>query len=337
MKKKGTRGLPVTVSRNRAGLRARLCLLTVIMATLVCFSAATVYAGQETQWDNASQAFFAAKDQVSAPTRNIYAFFSTVTLTENASADNIYAFFSEIIIAEGAAVAGKIKPLSSAVILPVETGSFVVSPYINGWFEDWNVSELETLYSNKIPTYVLNCLFALIGAVAYLASYGMFKGFLKQGVMAMTAEPFKVMRNGVAAYLLSAIFILLFSLSVILLPIAAVLVMIFLVFAVVGQAALSMLIGLTVSKRLGKRMPALACLALGWLPVAVITNIPIINVGVVYIFLPILSTGITVTALINGFLKKIFYYAPFGSPPPARTDNRKIREIINGADSKHVV
>jgi hypothetical protein len=184
------------------------------------------------------------------------------------------------------------------------------------------------------PPYIIRAGIAVVNILVCLGVYAAFGGFTEQGAVLLSAEPGSVIRNGVIAYFVGVALVLMLSLTIVLLPIAAIFVLAGIAMLVIGQASFSMLIGLVVGRRMGKRLSPLVCLIVGLGGLQIIINIPYIGLAAFYLFLPILSLGLTLTAVINGAVKKRFYYAPFKKVDRKRDfDRAAMREIIKGEDT----
>lgn len=249
---------------------------------------------------------FFAQETINSDKNRVVALFADITL-DAAIQGNVYTLFSQVRIKDGARVAGRIFALSSGVYDAHEGADIVV-----------------------IPLYIFRLGLVLTGLLLCFGAFGAFRAFVSQGGVLLGAEPAKAIRNGILTYFLTLALVVLLSLTIVLLPIALLFLLAALVLIVFGQASLALLIGLAISRRLARSFPPGFCLFMGLAIVAVISNIPVISVGINYIFMPILAMGIAVTCIINGFVKKKFYYAPFKPDRPKSFDRKAVRGIILG-------
>ncbi|MCL2704433.1 MAG: hypothetical protein FWE91_12655 [Defluviitaleaceae bacterium] len=193
------------------------------------------------------------------------------------------------------------------------------------------LNEAGVLALTDVPPYIIKLVSALINIMLCFGAYAAFGGFVAQGAVLVGAEPGAVIRNGILVYFAGAALVILLLLTIVLLPIALLIAAAGLALMIFGQSSMAMLIGLASAKRLNKRFPPVLYLLAGLIALNIIVHIPYIGTGVSYIFLPMLSVGITVTSAINGLIKKKFYYAPFKREDVRKEFDRKaMKEIVTG-------
>ena len=177
--------------------------------------------------------------------------------------------------------------------------------------------------------YIIHLGIMLAGLVLSLAVFFAFRAFVAQGGVLLGSEPGGVMRNGVLTYFTIVALVIILSLTIVLLPIALIFILAGLVLIVFGQASMAMLIGLAVGKHFNKRFTPVGCFLIGLGILTVILSVPYLHLLIGYVFMPILSMGLSITTGINWLVKKKFYYAPFKRNEKQNIfDKEKIRSII---------
>ena len=293
--------------QSKAGCIARLFLAAFILLG-ISVSAQVVFEAETDEEPPPNRYIILAEEAIEDDVGRVFVFFADLTLEEGVVAGNIYAFFSRVYIADSVRLKGTIYAFSSDIF---------------GFYSSMVI----------IPSYIIQLSFVLLGLLMCFAVFAAFRGFVSQGGLLLGAEPGKAIRNGILAYFLAIGLVVILSLTIVLLPIALLFVIAGLILIIFGQASMSLLIGLALSRRLDKSFSPAVCMLIGLGALAVISNIPYIGAGVSYIFMPILSMGITVTCIINGFIKKKFYYAPFKrEDEPKKFDRAAVRDIIMGEE-----
>ncbi|MCL2406565.1 MAG: hypothetical protein FWC95_01415 [Defluviitaleaceae bacterium] len=183
---------------------------------------------------------------------------------------------------------------------------------------------------------LLRLIIATVQIALCAGIYAAFTPFIKQSAILLQAEPINVIKHGVLIYIASVVLIIMLALTIMLLPIALIFVFIIFIVSLLGQTALALLIGHALERRLYRRKrqaPPIMDLLAGAVIVALISNIPYINIITTGLFLPVVTIGITVTAAVNGIVTKKFYYTPFRRREKQHGDHTEkknaIREIIN--------
>ena len=274
-----------------------------------------------------SRFFLLANKEFGGSFKHFTALFSNVELKGYVQG-NVFSLFSEIKIHPGTVIEGNIYTLSSKIIYENNGKNINIKPVMQLFHSSGAAEEGLAFFSDKIPPYVLMLAAALINSALCLIVFTAAKGFIEQGGILLSAEPLRVIRNGLISYFFMFSLILIFALTVFFLPISLLFVMIYFIILLFGQASLAMLIGLTISHRLKKKLTPFACLCTGLLITGVITNVPIISVGVNFLFMPILALGITLSGVVNALVKKKFYYLPFKTESEKKFDRDKVRKII---------
>jgi hypothetical protein len=321
-------------SDRRAGFKARPVFYAAALMIALALSTAVLaeqQGGSISEGGSGPRFFFLAEEKAHV-TQTAYAFFSKLELTGPGS---VVAFFSDITLLGGA----KARPLSSTILYPPGMGT-VIKPLLGSFFGNLfsarGVRDGLLFYSNRLPGYIQRIAFIAVGAVMCAGALLAARGFVYQGGVILTAEPEKVIRNGVVGYLLGLALMMIMALTVILLPFVLLFALVMTLMIILGQASLALLIGLVASRRLGKRFTSIACLGVGILALGILTGIPILEIAAGYVFVPILCIGITITSITDGVMRRRFYYAPFKSRKEAagRSQfNKKAKDIILGKES----
>jgi hypothetical protein len=147
--------------------------------------------------------------------------------------------------------------------------------------------------------------------------------------MAVRHEPVAVAAGGIAAYGLSVALMLVFVLSVVGFPVAAVIfcVMSFFIFA--GQASLGVMLGRFFAEKLHRKADIYNSAFIGAAAIEGVKYLPYIGWPFQYIAVPVLALGAVTAGVSNGYIKKRFYYLPPEIKSEIKTTNRKeIHDII---------
>jgi hypothetical protein len=329
-----------------AGFRVRPIFFAGLLIAVLALSG-PVCAGQPgpaERGENGSSAqgtriFFLAEEKVRTD-GSVIAFFSDI---EVEGSGDVYAFFSDITLLGDA----EVHPLSSRILYLPGTET-VIKPIFGSFFGNLFSAEGKQssdgsekgeflFYSNRLPAYIQRVVFIAAGALLCLGALIAARGFVYQGGVILTAEPAKVIRNGIIGYIMGLALMIIMALTVILLPFVLLFGLLMSVMIILGQASLALLIGLVASRRLGKRFSALACFAVGILALGVLTGLPVLEIAAGYVFVPLLCMGITITSITDGVMRRRFYYAPFKSRREAAGRpqfNKKAQDIILGQENR---
>jgi hypothetical protein len=193
----------------------------------------------------------------------------------------------------------------------------------------WVLQEAGVVFMADFPPYLIRLCLVFINVLLCMGVYAVFRAFVSQGSVLLGAEPGSVIRNGILLYFAVVLLFVILSLTIVLLPVALLILLIGMILAIIGQTSLAMLVGIAAGRKLKKKLAPVMCLLSGLIILNVSISIPYIGLVISYIFIPMLSVGLTVTAAINGLIKKKFYYAPFKKDEKAKNPNNDaIRNII---------
>ena len=274
----------------------------------------------------------------------IISFFSTIEVQGNFTGD-IYAFFSDVRINSQVEYQGAVNIVSSGLIVEKGPGTGQIDIRGMGIF-DWFSKSADTdaywIYSNTVPWVVFQILLAIISVIIAMLLFLMKKSFMFQGSILLEKEPVHVIRNGIVVYSILIGFIILFALSVILIPLSLVLLMLIGFLIILGEVSLSLFLGyvLTYSlsrpepedregKAMVKGFPPFVYLLIGVCIIETVKIIPVIGWVMGYVLLPVVTIGLGATAILNGFVFKVFYDVPYANDPLQKVFQKdKIRDMI---------
>jgi len=134
---------------------------------------------------------------------------------------------------------------------------------------------------------------------------------MEQAAVLLFEEPMTVVRNGLTVFFFLIALMLIFGLTVFLLPVSLGIFILLQVVIWLGEVAIAIAAGYLLATRLLKRsfhtgymVGALVCIGL-------IKCIPYVSLPLTFIFMPLLSLGLVTTAIINGWVKRRYYETPF--------------------------
>ncbi|GHV43527.1 hypothetical protein FACS189490_13670 [Clostridia bacterium] len=186
------------------------------------------------------------------------------------------------------------------------------------------------VYSDKVPNWFFYSLWSVVECFLCFFFYEAKKSFFDQGGVILTNEPLRAIQFGLSAYIPIAVAILLFALSVSLIPAAALLLIVLYVFVLLGQTSFAITIGNSVCKPLNKNMPTEVYLLIGLVLLKAGGLIPYANTAVLGLFVPVLCLGVFFATLTNWSIRKLFYAVPYYETKTPSFDRKNIRNIIEG-------
>lgn len=275
----------------------------------------------------------------------ILSFFSNIQVGGEFKGD-IYSFFSDIKVDMKSSFDGIINSISSNVFIAkdlIGRNIYVKGISIFDLFLKTAQTDDYIVYSNEIPYIVLQALVAIFNVCACGILFFIKKSFMEQGSVLLKEEPLEVIRNGIITYFILIGCMILLALTVFLIPLILLVFLITICMVLVGEAALSIYVGyiITDSVRPGgsfgfggeslyarMRISSFVCMMIGVICIEAIKIVPVIGFSVSFLFLPLITLGMLITAVANGFLKKVFYETPYYDNNKNNFDIKEIRDII---------
>lgn len=239
-------------------------------------------------------------------TAEIWLIFSKATIASGSDC-RIHSLFSDITL-EGSSNA-HFSSISSTINSAVPISVNAIFPMF---------SRTQTLgqaftYSDKIPLFMIQFLISIFQILVVITIYLLKKSFIEQGSVLLIYEPLSVVKNGLKGYSVLLLLIIIFSIALVTIPVALLLLVLTYVVTLIGEAQFAVLLGHTIYEKLGKRADSFLCLFTGILVIESLKLLPYTGWLVSMIFLPIATVGCALTAFINGFYRKKFYELPFAS------------------------
>ena len=189
-------------------------------------------------------------------------------------------------------------------------------------------------YADVIPRYALLLFWLVAETLICMMLYPIKPGFMEQNGVLLFEEPVNVLRNGLTTYFFLLALIVIFSLSVILLPAALLIFLAAQALLWLGEVALAVTAGRLLASRLLKRAYHNGYMVLALLTIGALKCIPTFSLPFTFFFLPILSLGLVMTGFINGWIHKKYYSTPFHDNPSKKAiDISVIRGIIMNDNS----
>jgi hypothetical protein len=254
----------------------------------------------------------------------IVSFFSRIDVTGNYRGD-IYAFFSDITVENSAAFDGTAHMLSSDVSIAREQAVDIGVRGI-GFFDLFmrkQQTERFIVLSNTLPLIAFQVILGVFNVFVCAVFFFIKKSFMHQASVLLKEEPLEVIRTGIAVYFVIIGFILIFALTVFLIPLILIGFLAALVIVLVGETALSLYIGYLITDTLtfGKTRrssvyaafhpSSFLLMVIGVTGIEVLKLIPLIGLAVRYLFLPLITIGMVAAAFTNGFLRKRYSETPY--------------------------
>lgn len=258
----------------------------------------------------------------------IISFFSEIEINGDYHGD-VYSFFSQIKINPKANLSGKISLLSSNAIVSNEyknTQTIIKGMSIFDLFMKSRPVQNYISYSNVIPLFVFKIIAASLNIFSCIVLYFIKKSFMEQQSILLEKELNEVIKNGAAAFFILIVFTILFSLTVLLMPLALLFAFSSIIISLIGEVGLAIFIGSLISIICAMTMDkneiskyiysiskgnSFACMILGVIIIEAIKMIPYVGAVFRVVVLPLIAEGMVVTAIINGFYKKVFYQTPY--------------------------
>ncbi len=291
-------------------MNKKLALLLLIVFTLI---PAKVVLGNNN--DPVPLFFITSSHTITSPiSGDVFVLFGELNVDGTVNG-RIFAFFSTIKLNEGYSGNAEIITLSSSI--ENISGSYVHRSLFPLFLK-------EDGSGDQVPLWFIQIIIGLTRIFLCIVALALKPSFIGQGCMLLAAEPAKVARNGIIAYFLTLTLSLVFAAGLVLFPVAVVIMGVFWLASVVGQACVALFAGAyflrklkvlpstgsSISTSLGQSSSSSTKINLSIMAGLILTEtvlqIPILNL-INSILLPIVFVGIVVTAIINGYFKKVFY------------------------------
>jgi len=234
---------------------------------------------------------------------------SDAQIGENHTGD-IYVLFGNVTLA--GRLDGTVYTFSSTVAY-TDTNTPEIKPLI-GLLAFAGRSHNEdgmTSYTDVIPNQILLLFWIVAETLICMMLYPLKPGFMEQGAVLLFEEPITVLRNGLTAYFFFIALMVIFWLTVFLLPLSVGFLAIMQGMIWVGEVSLSITAGWLLATRLLKRDYGTGFMVGGLIVIGLIKCIPVISLPFTYLFMPIISLGLVSTGFINGWITRKYYETPF--------------------------
>ncbi|MDR2939035.1 MAG: hypothetical protein LBV08_01805 [Clostridiales bacterium] len=256
----------------------------------------------------------------------IYLFFSNIGI-ESEIQGNIYSFFSKVNVGRSW-VKNKIFTLSSSVSFPRGVETYPLIESID-FLVNINEQNGSYFYSDEIPRFIIYGLLIFTKVFICLIFMALRKGFFMQGTMTVIYNKTDIYKNGIMAYIIFWVLIIVFVLSTLGAPIAFLIALVFYASFIAGQVSFSLFLGNAILSNTNKRFPIATKLILGVILLEAISFLPYVCYILKIFICPLLYSGIFFTAASNVYVEKVFYNIPFVSDNTLRYFNKqKIKDII---------
>ena len=174
---------------------------------------------------------------------------------------------------------------------------------------------------------LLSLCMSVLAVCITMVCIGIRRSFIEQSGMAVRLEPLIVVTSGLVLYGISIALMLVFTLSIVGFPIAALAFFVMSIFIFIGHAALSVMLGEFFVDKLNKTMNFYQSAFFGAVSVEIFKYIPY-NIGWLYQYfiLPVFALGAVAAGISNGYLRKKFYAVTPERKPDSK--RREIREML---------
>jgi|GEM_PF-1460930 len=257
----------------------------------------------------------------------LFLFFTEADIAEGYTGD-ILVLFGSVHLSGN--IDGTVFTISST-ITSSESADVSVEPLLSllSFFVRTDTADGQRTYSDVIPNYILLLFWIVAETLICMMLYPVKPGFMEQNGVLLFIEPMLVLRNGLTAYFFFFALMIVFGLTVVLLPLALGIFLVMQVMIWFGEVALAITAGWMLSVRLLKKTYNNGYMIVSLLAIGFIKCIPVFSLPFTFFFLPILSLGLVTTGFINGWIHKKYYSTPFHDNPAKKAiDFSRIRGII---------
>jgi len=257
----------------------------------------------------------------------LFLLFTEADITEGYTGD-IIVLFGTVRLA--GSIDGTVYTVSSTVTWP-ESDDIHVEPLLSllSFLGKTDNEDGTLAYSDVIPNYVLRLFWIVAETLICMMLYPVKPGFMEQNGVLLFEEPMIVLRNGLIAYFFLLALMVIFALSVVLLPAAVAIFLVMQAAMWLGEVSLSITAGWLLASLLLKRPYNNGFMIFSLFAIGLIKCIPVVSFPFTFFFLPILSLGLVTTGFINGWVHKKYYITPFHDTSGKKAiDISRIRGII---------
>jgi hypothetical protein len=184
------------------------------------------------------------------------------------------------------------------------------------------------VFIESLPRWVLIGLASLLRMSVCLAVLLLRPGSVKQGAAFVLYKPLLTIGNGLLSYIVFMALIVIFIISVLGVPLAAMFLAVNWLLSLIGEASVGLAAGYIFYETLGQKPNALTCTITGVFIIEVAQRIPYVSDAVTIFMLPVACVGTVVTFIYEGYLHKNCFSEPFEDEI---SDMREI--VMKGVDS----
>ena len=239
--------------------------------------------------------------------------FSDITVLGDNEGD-VILLFSRLTVKDGP-FNNKIYGFSSEIYAPPEyIDKIEYYPLLwTGVFESSGAAGNYNYRGHIVPDFVVKLGLAIFRASCVLLLFAARRAFFEQGFCAVMNEAPAVVKAGLTFYFFCAALVVIFMLSVFLLPVSLLILLITAAVTITGETSAAQYIGFLAAGTFDLEFsdPSFGCLAAGLVVIETACLIPYASEIVMFFVMPVIASGAVYVSLLNATVHKKFYYLPF--------------------------